>query len=195
MHMKNSTRAWLCAVFLLAGCAKAPGEATPAQASTASASPPAVVEAPAGPAQAAPSADPTMMPVAAIDPSLPKVIMHRDPSCGCCEQWAAHMRGAGFEVEIRDEPQLDDIKRELGIPDGKYACHTAEVGDYVVEGHVPAEDVKRFLAAKPKAKGLVLPGMPLGSPGMGAPGAPAKPYTVERLEADGSTTPYAHHDG
>jgi hypothetical protein len=162
----------------LAGCARGTSDTTSAVAVA-----PPVVEAPAL-AQAAPA-----------DPALPKVLMHRDPSCGCCGAWAEHMRAAGFEVEIRDEPDMVALKRQLGIPDEHASCHTAEIDGYVVEGHVPAEDVKRFLAEKPEAKGLLLPGMPLGSPGMEAPGAATKPYTVERLEADGRTTEYATHGG
>src|SRR3546814_6087270 len=87
------------------------------------------------------------------------------------------MREAGFTVEVRNTNNLNPVKERLGVPYGKGSCHTAEVGGYVVEGHVPADDVKRLLAQQLDAKGLVLPGMPLGSPGMEMPGGQTEPYT------------------
>ena len=124
---------------------------------------------------------------------LPLVVVHKSPSCGCCSQWADHMRQAGFPVEIRDQEDLNPIKQRLGVPYGKGSCHTAEVAGYFVEGHVPAEDIKRLLAQKPNAKGLVVPGMPIGSPGMEVPDGTTQPYTVELVQADGSTTDFAQH--
>jgi hypothetical protein len=85
------------------------------------------------------------------------------------------------------------LKQQLGIPADKASCHTAEVDGLVVEGHVPAEDIKRLLAERGDARGLVLPGMPVGSPGMESPDGRVQAYTVERLGADGRTTPYAEH--
>src|SRR3546814_12724633 len=88
---------------------------------------------------------------------------------------------------------LNPFKERLGVPYGKGSCHTAEVGGYVVEGHVPADDVKRLLAQQLDAKGLVLPGMPLGSPGMEMPGGQTEPYTVELVTSGGTTEAFARH--
>lgn len=121
------------------------------------------------------------------------MVVHKSPTCGCCELWVEHMRNAGFQVEVRNSDNLNPLKEQLGIPYGKGSCHTAEVGGYFVEGHVPAEDVKRLLAQKPQAKGLVLPGMPLGSPGMEVPDGTVQPYTVELVDRQGATTAFAQH--
>lgn len=125
--------------------------------------------------------------------ALPLVIVHKSPTCGCCGSWIEHLRAAGFKVEARDSDNLDPIKRSLGIPADKASCHTAQVGNYFVEGHVPAEDIKHLLADKPDAKGLVLPGMPAGSPGMETPDGRQQPYTVELVRQDGSTAEFARH--
>jgi hypothetical protein len=103
------------------------------------------------------------------------------------------MRQAGFKVEVHDIDNLDPIKTRVGVPVGKGSCHTAEVGGYFIEGHVPAGDVKRLLAEKPAAKGLVAPGMPMGSPGMEAPDGASQRYTVELVQNDGTTMPFAEH--
>src|SRR3546814_11262112 len=95
------------------------------------------------------------------------------------------MREAGFTVEVRNTNNLNPVKERLGVPYGKGSCHTAEVGGYVVEGHVPADDVKSLLAQQLDAKGLVLPGMPLGSTGMEMPGGQKEPYTVAVVSSGG----------
>jgi hypothetical protein len=110
--------------------------------------------------------------------SLPEVVVTKDPNCGCCGAWVDHMRAAGFSVNVFTTPQVNRVKARLGVPDDLASCHTAEVGGYVVEGHVPAEAVKRLLAQKPKARGLAVPGMPVGSPGMEVPGADPDTYEV-----------------
>jgi hypothetical protein len=103
------------------------------------------------------------------------------------------MRAKGFQVEVQDHDDLVAVKQRLGVPMAKASCHTAEVGGYFVEGHVPAEDVRRLLADKPKARGITAPGMPIGSPGMEAPDGTVQPYTVELVQADGTAVPYATH--
>lgn len=124
---------------------------------------------------------------------LPLMTVHKTPSCGCCGIWVEHMRQAGFTVDVRDTDDLGPIKARLGVPYGKGSCHTAEVGGYLVEGHVPATDVLRLLQERPQARGLVLPGMPLGSPGMEVPGGHAQPYTVELVRPDGSIEAFSKH--
>lgn len=130
---------------------------------------------------------------ASADSALPLVVVNKSPTCGCCGAWVDHMRAAGFQVQVNNMDNLNPIKERVGVPLGKGSCHTAEVGGYFVEGHVPAEDVKRLLADKPDAKGLVLPGMPLGSPGMEVPDGTVQPYTVELVGSDGQTTAFAEH--
>ncbi|WP_375070481.1 DUF411 domain-containing protein [Stenotrophomonas lactitubi] len=130
---------------------------------------------------------------ATIDPELPLAIVHKTASCGCCGVWADHLKAAGFPVEIRDTDDMHPVKQRLDVPAGKASCHTAEIGGYVVEGHIPASDIKRLLKERPTARGLVLPGMPAGSPGMEMPDGYVQPYTVELVLADGSTQPFAQH--
>ena len=125
--------------------------------------------------------------------ALPLVVVHKSPTCGCCHLWVEHMREAGFTVDVRDTDDLNTVKERVGVPLGKGSCHTAEVGGYFVEGHVPAEDVRRLLAARPDAKGLVLPGMPAGSPGMEMPDGRVDPYVVELVGRDGGTRTFASH--
>ena len=129
---------------------------------------------------------------AAFDDSLPPVTTYRSPTCACCELWVEHMRAAGFRVEVQNLSDMGAIKAEAGVPVGKGSCHTARVGDYYVEGHVPAEDIKRLLAERPDARGLVVPGMVVGSPGMEQGGA-KQPYDVLLIARDGTTTVFSHH--
>ena len=129
----------------------------------------------------------------AEEAALPLVVVHKSPTCGCCESWITHMKAAGFPVEVKDVDNLDAIKTKVGVPYGKGSCHTAEVGGYFVGGQVPATDVKRLLAERPQAKGLTVPGMPAGSPGMEVPDGTVQPYDVELVALDGTTTVFAHH--
>ena len=129
----------------------------------------------------------------APNPALPKMVVHKSPSCGCCSVWVEHVRAAGFQVEVRDRDDLQPVKQRLGVPYGKGSCHTAEVGGYFVEGHVPAADIQRLLQEKPKARGLTVPGMPAGSPGMEMPDGSVQAYAVELVGGDGESTVYARH--
>jgi hypothetical protein len=108
----------------------------------------------------------------------PTIIVSKDPNCGCCVGWAEHLRASGFTVDVRDVTDLGPVKARLGVPGDLAACHTAEVGGYVIEGHVPASAIRRLLREKPQAKGLAVPGMPTGSPGMEVPGSAPEEYTV-----------------
>jgi len=124
-------------------------------------------------------------------PPLPLVKVWKTPTCGCCGKWVSHMRAAGFRVEVTDVDNVDPIKVANGVPLKLASCHTALVGGYVIEGHVPAADVRRLLKEKPGILGLAAPGMPPGSPGMDVPGSP--PYDVLSLGKDGKTAVYATH--
>lgn len=112
------------------------------------------------------------------------IIVHRDPNCGCCSKWAEHLRGAGFVVKVEETSDLDAVRARLGVPTALASCHTAEVNGYLIEGHVPAVAVRRLLTERPAAKGLAVPGMPAGSPGMEGSGEP-EPYTVVLFGAGG----------
>ena len=104
------------------------------------------------------------------------ITVHKDPNCGCCTGWVRHLQAAGFTVKAIDTAELDTVKTRLGVPADLAACHTAQIAGYVIEGHVPAVALKRFLAEKPNAAGLAVPGMPIGSPGM--EGGTPEPYDV-----------------
>ena len=183
----------LTSLLLAAGSTACAGPGKP------EAGPQAAGAAPATAVTAKPSMDPASAdkPLAANRSddanALPMVIVHKSPSCGCCGAWVEHMRSAGFEVEVRDSDDLDPIKKSLGVPADKASCHTAQVGDYFVEGHVPADDVKRLLSEHPDARGLAVPGMPAGSPGMDVPSGSEQPYTVDLVAQDGSASIYANH--
>jgi hypothetical protein len=113
------------------------------------------------------------------------VTVHKDPNCGCCTGWANHLQQAGFTLKIIETTDIDAVKKRLNVPADLAACHTAEVAGYVVEGHVPASALKRFLNEKPNATGLAVPGMPIGSPGMD--GGTPETYTVIQFGPQGRT--------
>ncbi len=121
----------------------------------------------------------------------PAMTVWKDPSCACCGNWIAHMRAAGFTVTVKEVENLTPVKRLAGIPDHLQSCHTAKIDGYTIEGHVPAADVKRLLKTKPKASGLVVPGMPSGSPGM--ENGTIDPYDVLLLKDDGKTEVFSSH--
>lgn len=179
------------ALLLLAACTGASAPASPpaAAASPAAAAPIAAANQPAPMLQAAAS-KPARSPAPAAGP---RILVHKTPTCGCCKVWVEHLIADGFAVEVRDVDDLGPVKTRVGVPAGKGSCHTAEVEGYFVEGHVPAEDIRRLLAERPQARGITVPGMPLGSPGMEVPSGRVEPYTVELVRKDGSTTAWAQH--
>jgi len=125
--------------------------------------------------------------------SLPLVKVTKNPSCGCCKLWVERLREAGFQVEVNDVDNLNSVKQRVGLPYGMGSCHTAEVDGYFVEGHVPVDDIKRLLRERPQARGIAVPGMPAGSPGMEVPSGQVQPYDVMLVGRDGSATVYSHH--
>lgn len=120
-----------------------------------------------------------------------EVHVYKSPTCGCCGKWVQHLRANGFTVRTTDVPNVDPIKRSNGVPGKLASCHTALVAGYVVEGHVPAEDLKRLLAERPKVAGLAVPGMPIGSPGMEGPNP--ERYRVMSFGGVDGTEVYATH--
>jgi hypothetical protein len=118
---------------------------------------------------------------------LPRLTVTKDPTCGCCAGWTEHVRAAGFPVEIIETTELNRIKVRLGVPNNLAACHTAEVDGYVIEGHVPAAAIKRLLAERPQVKGLAVPGMPAGSPGMEVEGSEPEIFEVIAFGPNGQS--------
>ncbi len=114
-------------------------------------------------------------------------------TCGCCNKWVEHARANGFEVTVREVASTAEYRLKYGVPDTLQSCHTAIVEGYTVEGHVPAAEMLRLLKTRPKAKGLAVPGMPLGSPGMEAPRR--QPYSVLLFDAEGRTSVYQKYPG
>lgn len=133
-----------------------------------------------------------LAPAAWANPAAPVIDVYKSPTCGCCSKWIDHLKANGFTVRSHDTPDVVRHKIRLGIPQGYDSCHTAEVGGYVIEGHVPAKDIKRLLKEKPQARGLTVPGMPIGSPGM-EQGSRKQPYDVHLVHEDGTTSVYAKY--
>jgi hypothetical protein len=123
---------------------------------------------------------------------LPVIHIYKTPTCGCCGDWVDHVEQAGFRTEVQDLPNLTAIKQRTGVPQHLASCHTSLVGDYVVEGHVPASTIRRLLAEKPAIAGIAVPGMPIGSPGM-EHGDHKDPYDVIAFTRDGRGMVYESH--
>ena len=119
------------------------------------------------------------------------VDVYKSPNCGCCGKWIDHMKDAGFEVRTHNVMDVPLARKTLGMPERFGSCHTAKVGGYVIEGHVPAADVQRLLKEKPKAVGIAVPSMPPGSPGMES--AKPVPYNTLLVQAGGEATVFAKH--
>lgn len=117
--------------------------------------------------------------------------VYRDPACGCCGAWIDYVRTNGYTVNVHEDQPMVEVKTLLGVSVSAASCHTALIGGYVIEGHVPVEDIQRLLAERPDARGLAAPGMPIGSPGMEI-GAPQR-YHVLLLERDGTSRVFATH--
>lgn len=121
------------------------------------------------------------------------IVVYKDPNCGCCHLWIGHMNANGFAATVKDMADVNSVKHAHDVAQPLWSCHTALVGSYVIEGHVPAADVKKLLAQKPKGIiGLTIPGMPASAPGMDM--KPFKPYTVLAFDKTGQTTVFAKHD-
>ena len=120
------------------------------------------------------------------------LVVTKTAYCGCCKHWVEHMKKAGFQVQVREVEDVAPTRARLGVPDALRSCHTSEIGGYAIEGHVPAADVKRLLATKPKAAGIAVPGMVVGSPGM-EHGDHKEPYQVVLFDKAGKTKVFASH--
>lgn len=118
--------------------------------------------------------------------AAPMLEVWKSRGCGCCSAWAGHFEAAGFAVTMHEVDDVAEVRSTAGVPPDLGGCHTAKVESYVIEGHVPVADVLRLLAERPAIRGLAVPGMPVGSPGMEIEGAPAEPFDVVAFAADGS---------
>ena len=130
--------------------------------------------------------------LAATKVSAPEVHVFKSASCGCCGAWVDHMKASGFRVRVAEVNDTTAARKRLGMPDSFGSCHTASVEGYVLEGHVPAAEVKRLLATRPVATGLAVPSMPPGSPGMEV-GERKDPYDVFLIDKSGGHTVFAHY--
>ena len=118
--------------------------------------------------------------------------VYKSPSCGCCGKWVEHVEQHGFKVQVVPTQDMMALKKKLGVPGEAISCHTTKVGNYIVEGHVPAADIRRLLATKPKARGIAVAGMPMGSPGM-EHGNHREPYSTLLIKHDGTASVFAKH--
>lgn len=118
-----------------------------------------------------------------------EITVYKSPTCACCGKWIRHMRDAGFRITEKNLADVVTIKKKYGVPTSLYSCHTSLAGEYVIEGHVPADLVQRLLDEQPAVTGLAVPGMPAGSPGM--EGAVKEPYVVRAFARMGEVSTYA----
>ena len=117
------------------------------------------------------------------------IVVYKSPTCGCCKAWISHLKENGYTVDVRDQANVSPIKKEFGVPMNLQSCHTAKVDGYVIEGHVPADLITKLRKEKPQIKGLAVPGMPMGSPGMEGPRK--DDYDIIAFEENGKTSVYA----
>ncbi|HJR17145.1 MAG TPA: DUF411 domain-containing protein [Gemmatimonadales bacterium] len=129
----------------------------------------------------------------AFAPEPTPITVYKSSSCGCCTKWVDHIRASGFAPTVHDEEEMDNLKDMLGIPAGVRSCHTALVEKYFIEGHVPAADIRRLLAERPRAAGLAVPDMPPLTPGMAPAGVEPRDFEVVAFQSDGSTRVFARH--
>lgn len=118
--------------------------------------------------------------------------VHKSPTCGCCEDWVSHMQEAGFAVKVQDHDNMLPIKQQAGVKPELASCHTALIDGYIIEGHVPAADVRQLLEQQPALRGLTIPGMPQSAPGMDIPGTP---YEVLSFDKAGNTQVFSRYPG
>lgn len=121
------------------------------------------------------------------------ITVYKSSTCGCCTKWVDHIRANGFAPVVHDDEEMEALKNEMGVPPEVRSCHTGIVGKYLIEGHVPASDIRRLLAERPKTAGLAVPGMPPLTPGMAPSGTKPRDFEVVSFQQDGSTTLFARH--
>lgn len=148
-------------------------------------------EAPSRGQGAAPAPQPGQAAANAATPAAgTRMVVYKTPTCGCCRAWADSMRAAGFALEVHDMPDVHPVKQEHGLPRHLASCHTALVDGYVVEGHAPADVIRRLLRERPQVAGIAVPGMPMGSVGMEVPDGRKDPYDIIAFTRDGKVSVY-----
>jgi hypothetical protein len=125
--------------------------------------------------------------------AAPEVRVFKTATCGCCKKWVEHLKASGFAVTVTEVASTAEYRKKYGVPEALQSCHTAVVNGYSLEGHVPAADIQRLLKSGAKAKGLAVPGMPMGSPGMEGPRS--DPYAVMLFDSAGKTSVYRKYAG
>lgn len=118
----------------------------------------------------------------------PVVTVFKTQACGCCANYVSYLKSQGFNVQVKDMQDITGIKQQYGVPSSMQSCHTTVMGNYVVEGHIPAEAIQKMMVEKPSIKGIAMPGMPSASPGM--PGAKSAPFKIYSIQNDGSAKEY-----
>ena len=121
------------------------------------------------------------------------ITIYKSKSCGCCAKWVEHLQANNFATQVHDEESMDQVKDNLGVPTALRSCHTALVGRYLIEGHVPANDIRKLLTERPAIAGLAVPGMPSGTPGMAQSEGDAGNYVVLAFQLDGTSRPFTKH--
>ena len=135
----------------------------------------------------------SLLPLAARAAQKPTITVYKTPSCGCCHEWIAHLQQHGFEVTANNVPATAPYRSRYGVPKELASCHTGVIDGYALEGHVPATDIKRLLAERPKARGLAVPGMPVGSPGMEVEGTRRDAFDVVLFDDSGRHSVWRHY--
>ena len=135
-----------------------------------------------------------LTPTLALAERKPQITVYKTPSCGCCHEWIAHLEAHGFAVVANDVPNTAPYRERYGVPKELGSCHTGIVEGYALEGHVPASEIKRLLAEKPQARGLSVPGMPVGTPGMEVEGTRRDAFDVVLFSDGGRRSVYRHYD-
>jgi hypothetical protein len=123
-----------------------------------------------------------------------EMLVYRSPTCGCCTDWVGYVEEHGYTVTVEDVQDLAAVKAEYNVPPMMQSCHTAIIDGYIVEGHVPIEDIERLLTERPDVVGIAVPGMPVGSPGMEVAGAEPQPFAVVTFDVAGNTEVYSTHN-
>jgi hypothetical protein len=131
------------------------------------------------------------LPAFAVKPTA--ITIYKSSSCGCCAKWVDHIRASGFAPDVHDREDMDELKEKLGVPEAVRSCHTGQVDGYLIEGHVPASDIRRLLLERPEVAGLAVPGMPPRTHGMAPPGVEVGDYEVVAFQTDGTTRVFASH--
>ena len=130
----------------------------------------------------------------AVAADKPMITVYKTSGCGCCREWVAHLEDNGFVVTTHDVPGTGPYRERFGVPRSLASCHTGVIEGYALEGHVPAAEIKRIIAERPKARGLAVPGMPVGSPGMEVDGTRRDAFDVVLFDDEGGRKVYQHYD-